>query len=356
MLRYRLVWVMGALVSALLVGAGTGHAEERRPASSPNDTRVFKDYSNNRPTFREHHTWGIFLGTGWNQDNIDQIAAWQQEGKWVNPFTGQPFDDARVFVFGQTNPVLEGVRIVADHFELYVLSSWDTLQGQHFDFALCHSNGCTDAIAAHRDGVMQADHFFALGTDWTLKYFQPGSLRGADLTFFAMPSDPIWKIPAPNWKRITEDTPGFSFTIPFGDASGAGQDRFPVIRLDLPANRRGTLRHPFQAHALVDAYFQGVRQWMHTVGSQQQAVIAQLRQAGACSSDDRKDCAPVASRPSAPPSGGCPPDCGGGGGPGSPGHGPHGGDQGTLHSTPTQDPRGGIAIDIHLTPEDFRAR
>jgi hypothetical protein len=54
---------------------------------------------------------------------------------------------------------------VSDHFEIHVLSSWDGLQGQHFDFVLCHSNGCTNALGAQRDGVMQADHFFALGTD-----------------------------------------------------------------------------------------------------------------------------------------------------------------------------------------------
>jgi hypothetical protein len=100
MLGYRLAWVVGVLVSALLVGAGLGHGEERWPVASPTDTQVFKDYSNNRPTVREHHTWGIFLGTGWNKDNIDQIAAWQKAGKWINPFTGQPFHDARVFVFG----------------------------------------------------------------------------------------------------------------------------------------------------------------------------------------------------------------------------------------------------------------
>lgn len=356
MLQYRLVWVLSALVSVLLVVVDLGHTEERRPASSPTDTQAFKNYINDRPTFREHHTWGIFLGTGWNKENIDQIAAWQKAGTWVNPFTGQPFDDAKVFVFGQTNPMLEGLRIVSDHFEVHVLSSWDELKGQHFDFALCHSNGCTNALGAHRDGVMQVDHFFAFGTDWTSKYFQPGDLRGAALTFFAIPSDLIQKIPAPNWKRITEHTPGFSFTIPFGDVTGANQNRFPVIRLDPPADRRGTFTKPLQAHALVQAYFQGVCRWMHTAGLQQQAIIEQLRQAGTCSSDESKHCAPIPSRPNVPPSGGCPPDCGGGGGPGGPGHSPQWGNQGTLRSTPTQDPRGGIAIDIHLTSEDFRAR
>lgn len=353
---YRLVRVMGALVSALLMGTGLGHTEERRPPASRTDTRAFKDYSNDRPTFREHHTWGIFLGTGWHNDNIDQIATWQQEGKWVNPLTGHPFDDAKVFVFGQTNPVLEGARIVSDHFEIHVLSSWDALQGQHFDFALCHSNGCTEALGAQRDGVVRVDHFYALGTDWTSKHFQPGDLRGADLTFFVMQGDPIWKIPAPNWKRITEHTAGLSFTIPFGDATGAGQQRFPVIRLDPPAERRGTLTHPLQAHALVDTYFQSVWRWMHTAGPQQQAITKQFRQVNDSSSEDRKKYAPARSGPSAPSSGGCPPNCGWGGGPGGPGHGPPGGGQGTLRSTPTQDPRGGIAIDIHLTPDDFRAR
>jgi hypothetical protein len=356
MLGYRLALWIGALVSALLVSTGLGHAQERRPASSPTDTQAFKDYINNRPTFREHHTWGIFLGTGWNNDNIDQIETWQKAGTWVDPFTGHPFHDAKVFVFGQTNPLLEGVRIVSDHVEIHVLSSWDDLQGQHFDFVLCHSNGCTNALGAQRDGVMQADHVFALGTDWTLKYFQPGDLRGTALTFFTMPSDPIWKIPAPNWKRITEDTPGLSFTIPFGDTPGAGQAEFPVIRLKVPAERQGTLTKPFQAHALVEAYFQGVRQWMHTAGPQQQAITEQLRQVDTSSRDERKQFVPASSGQRTPFLGGCPPECDGGGGPGGPGHGPQGGGQGPLRSTPTQDPRGGIAIDIHLTPDDFRVR
>jgi hypothetical protein len=333
-----MAWVVGMLVSMLLVGTGVAHSEEPGAAAPPADPQAFKDYINNRLPTRAHHTWGIFLGTGWNKDNLDRIEKWQREGKWTNPFTGEPFDNVKVFVFGKTNPLLEGFRIVSDHLEIHVLSSWEELQGQHFDFAICHSNGCTNAIGAHRDGVMQ---------------FQPGELRGADLTFFVTQSDPIWKIPAPNWAAITEQTPGLRFTIPFGSAGGTGQPRYPVIRLAPPSDRRGTLTKPLQAHALVDTYFQGVRQWMRTTGPRQQSITEKLRTLSP--REERQTLAPAPSGHGMPRSGGCPPPCGGGSGPGSPGPGTPGMGQGVHRSTPTPDPRGGIAIDIRLTPDDFRS-
>lgn len=327
---------------------GPGQAQGRGTVSAPS-TREFEDYINQRPRFRQQHTWGIFLGTGWHQDSLHQIETWRRRKKWLNPFTGRPLDKVKVFVFGHANPVLEGGRIVSDHLEVHVLSSWDELRDQHFDFAICHSNGCTNAIGAHRAGVMGVDHFLALGTDWTTKYFRPGELRGADLTFFAMQGDPIWKLPAPNWARITEATPGLAFTVPFG----RGQPRYPVIRLEPPSGRHGTLTRPFQAHALVDTYFQSLGNWMRRDGAPQRALSESLRAAGVALQEERRDVAPTQAGTGGPSSAGCPPYCGGGGGPGP---GPQGPGPGALRSTPGLDPRGGISIDIHLHPDDFQAR
>lgn len=177
----------------------------------------------------------------------------------------------KIFVFGHNNPVAELARIVTDHLEVHVLSSWKELAGYHFDFVICHSNGCTNALDAHRMGVMRAEHFFALGTDWTSKDFRPGDLKGTKLWFFVTKGDPIWKIPAPNWARISKDTPGFTFAIPFDHpkeiVKGLGNlftqgradpDRFPVIRLDSPK--------PPRVHAIFESYFPAIRQWMDSEG------------------------------------------------------------------------------------------
>lgn len=156
------------------------------------------DYLNVRPSFREHYPWALFLGTGWTREKLERLRDLVERRELINPFTGQPFDKLKVFAFGQKNPVFEGLRIVTDHLEIHVLSSWEELAGYQFDFAICHSNGCTNAIDAQRMGIMRVDHLFALGTDWASKDFRPGDLKGAKLWFFVTKGDPIWKIPAPN--------------------------------------------------------------------------------------------------------------------------------------------------------------
>lgn len=208
------------------------------------------------------------------------IEAWEREGKWVDPITERPFDaNTKVFVFGQRDLVREGLRVFTDHFDIHVLSSWKELKGYHFDFVLCHSNGCPNALGAHRDGIIRVDHFLALGTDWTAKDFRPGELKGADLVFFVMKGDPIWKIPAPTWAQITENARGLKWSIPFDSpmdiVKGAGNlltrgradpDRFPVIPLAPLASAKATLSTPFASHALVDGYIPALRQWFRLPG------------------------------------------------------------------------------------------
>lgn len=338
-----LVTIVVSLVGVILAGGPVVRADEQD----------FLDYINDRPTFREHHSWAIFFGTGWTQEDLKHIQEWEREGKWINPFTEQPFDKVKVFVFGQDNPVLEALRVVSDHLEVHVLSSWKELEGYHFDFAICHSNGCTNTIDAHKSGIMRVDTFLSLGTDWTSKNFRPGDLKGAELYFFATKGDPIWKIPAPDWARITEDTPGLSFSVP-GDnpweiVKGMGNlltrgradpDRFPVIRLDAPPGQEGTLSKPFRPHGIVASYFQALDQWMKAGGKLQKALAEKIRQVEASLSDDQKKIISV------PPGGGGP------GGMGSSSQSPGGG---ILPSVPGAD-RGGVYPEIRITPQDFQSK
>jgi hypothetical protein len=351
-----------SLIGIILSGRlGTGvDAQEQSPLTSASTRpQDFLDYINNRPSFHEHHTWGVFLGTGWHEGKLWQIEEWKQEEKWINPFTGKPFpEDTRVFIFGHANPALEGLRIVSDHLEIHAFSSWEELEGQHFDFGICHSNGCTNAINAHRQGLMRVEQFFTLGTDWTAKDFQPGDLQGAGLTLFAMKGDPIWKIPAPEWARM-EDGAGLKFSIPFDRPQDiptglrnlltqgrADPDRFPVIFLHPPSRSEATLLNPLRAHTLMDSYLKALGQWMQSDGSLQKAIARQIRQRfDPITSDEPPPIVPF------PP--GCP-GCGGGGGPGSPGSSFQGPGRGGLPSTPGMD-RGGISVDIHINPSDFQS-
>jgi hypothetical protein len=327
-------------------------------------TQQLLDTLNNRPTTREHATWGVFLGTTWSESKLKLIEQWQREGKWRNPLTGEPLKDAKVFVFGHDNALKEGLRIVGDHLEIHALSSWEKLHGQQFDNVLCHSNGCTDAINAHRQGQIQVETFFALGTDWTSKHFQPGDLRGSQIVFFVMRGDPIWKIPAPDWTRVGEDGQGvgLKFSIPFNSPreipSGiknlftqgrADPDRFPVIRLEPPAGQQSTPVKPFRAHGLVESYFPALEQWRQADGPQQREVRELLRRVdSSLGPEDRKKSMAL------PP--GCP-ECGGGSGGGTTGLGTllqQGPGNGTMPKRIGQDPRGGIAVDVHITPRDFQ--
>jgi hypothetical protein len=308
----------------------------------------------------------VFLGTTWSESKLKLIEQWQREGKWRNPLTGEPLKDAKVFVFGHDNALKEGLRIVGDHLEIHALSSWEKLHGQQFDNVLCHSNGCTDAINAHRQGQIQVETFFALGTDWTSKHFQPGDLRGSQIVFFVMRGDPIWKIPAPDWTRVGEDGQGvgLKFSIPFTSPreipSGitnlftqgrADPDRFPVIRLDPPPGQQSTPFKPVRAHGLVESYFPAMEQWRHADGPQQREVRELLRRVdSALGPEDRKKSMAL------PP--GCP-ECGGGSGGGTTGLGTllqQGPGHGTMPKRIGQDPRGGIAVDVHITPRDFQTQ
>lgn len=323
-------------------------------------THKLPDMPNSRQPSPASPTWAVFMGTGWNEKKKGLIDQWQRDGKWVNPFTGQPLKDAQVFVFGRDNALLEAVRIVGDHFEMHPLSSREELRGQHFDFVMCHSNGCPNAIDAQRQGLIQVDTFFALGTDWTSKGFQPGDLRGANLVFFTMKTDPIWKIPAPNWARL-EDGVALKFSIPFDSPTEipkgawnlltqgrADPDRFPVVRLDPPPGERSTPLQPFKAHGLAESYFPAINQWRQSDGPQQKIVHNILRQVDAApSQDDWKKSLGV------PP--GCP-GCGGGNGSNSLGNLLQGPNNGISSKIISPDPRGGVSADVHINPGDFQAR
>ena len=328
-------------------------AQEGKQSSRNTGTR------NNRPNAPVPPSWGVFLGAGMSQETLSQIDQWQQEGKWINPLTGEPLQHVPVFVFGQDNPLVEGLRLITDHLQLHVLSSWEDLHGQQFDVVLCHSNGCTNAIDAYSQSRIQVGTFFALGTDWTARDFPPGALQDARLVFFVQKGDPIWKIPAPTWTHVNDGV-GLQFSIPFDSPRDipkgfwnlltqgrADPDRFLVIRLAPPSGQQGTALQPLRAHALVDSYFSAMQQWLHNDGPQQEAVRKLLRH----DRDDKKS--PKQHNNAAlPPS--CP-GCGGGPGgpPGPPEQGP--GPATTLHPM-SKDPRGGVAADIHLTPKDFQTR
>lgn len=338
---YRAVTIVVSLMALMLVGPLAARATDQ---DQP-------DYLIAYPSFPKHYPWALFLGTGWAREKLERLRDLVERRELINPFTRQPFDKLKVFAFGQKNPVFEGLRIVTDHLEIHVLSSWEELAEYQFDFAICHSNGCTNAIDAQRMGIMRVDHLFALGTDWTSKDFRPGDLKGAKLWFFVTKGDPIWKIPAPNWARISEDTPGFTFSIPFDHpreipkAIGnlfirgrADPDRFPVIRLDPPK--------PSRVHAIFESYFPAIRQWMERGGEVQAEIIDLLRRGGALplGNDDEKKIAPF-------------PPGGGGGGPGGGLENPvqnTGG--GMFPSVPSPDPRGGISAGITISPNDFQSQ
>lgn len=248
---------------------------------------AFLDYVHAQPSFARHASWAVLFGTGWTEDSLEQIERWKREGNWINPFTGEPFDDdVQLFVFGQESKALELARILGDHLEIHALSSWKDLEGWQFDFAVCHSNGCTNAIDAHRSGVTRFDTLFALGTDWTSKVFGPADPKGAKLYFFAIDGDPIPHIPAPEWGRV-ETAPALQFSVPFDvlDEIPAGVvglvrgrrplgDSFPRIELEVPD---GQGHSPGARHALVDSYFEAIRRWMGSRGEFQEEIRQRLQ-------------------------------------------------------------------------------
>lgn len=304
-------------------------------------------------TFREHHTWGIFLGLGATPEERRQVEDSIRHGKWLNPFTGKPFEDAKVFAFGHTNPASDRVRVVGDHLQIPALSSWSALEGLHVDFVICHSNGCPNALGAHAEGVMRAEHFLALGTDWTSKDFRPGELKGADVTFFVLPGDPVWRIPAPSWTRVAEDAPGLAITIPFdrlkdipkglvnlATQGRADPDRYPVVHLSPPRGQGPTLAQPFRAHFLEDSYSPAIRMWLDQGGEIQTKVNEQIRRAGRHPNGDEER------KPGFLPPGGGGPWGGGRGGsnPASPGQGA---------SRNAVSPPGGVSAEIAIDPRDI---
>jgi hypothetical protein len=230
-----------------------------------------------------------------------------------------------------------------------IMSSWERLTGRSFDFAICHSNGCPNAIGAQAAGVIRAKHILALGTDWTSKDFRPGELKGADVTFFVVRGDPITKIPAPSWAQVSEDTPGLVFRIPFDRPSEipaglrnlvtqgrADPDRYPVVPLARPAGFG-----PVEAHSLQTSYSPAIQTWMQADGDIQKALKQKIQSSERPDRDERK------------PTGFLPP---GGGGPG--GGGPGGGSDaaapgiGSPRSKST--PPGGVSADIVIQADDFQ--
>lgn len=298
-----------AVLWLILAGSLSAHATEEE----------FLDYINLRPRFSQQETWAVFLGTGWTRENLEQIRVWEREGKWVNPFTGRPFENVKIFAFGQPDALREGLRIITDHVEVHVLSSWEEIERYRFDFVICHSNGCSNAIDLHRAGRIRVGSFLALGADWTSKDFAPGELKGASIDFFTMEGDPIWRLPAPSWVRVTDGTPGFKFSIPFDrlweigkgvwnllSKGRADPERFPVIPLKPPPGVAGP-------HALVDSYFQALRSWMKSKGELQEQLEEKIRQAE--SEDPKKEEKKARGFSPDCPWCGCP-GCGDGGGPG----------------------------------------
>lgn len=365
MKRYRWVTVILLLsllgLGAALAGMWATPSDERNRGS----LQSLNDPINDPPSFQKRHPWAIFFGTGWTEEGLKEVGERVKEGKLINPFTGEPFDrETRLFAFGQKNAFGEAIRVVTDHLEIHLFSSWEELRGYHFDFALCHSNGCTNAIDAIRRGFTRVEYLFALGTDWTSKHFPPGDLKGTRLLFFATQGDPIWKIPAPNWAPITENTPGLALSIPFDHpweiAKGMGNlltqgradlDRFPVTRLDPPPGQSGTLLKPFRPHAIFDSYFPAIGQWMKKEGSLQKEIAEKIRRRRPFIRRDEKK-----KTSSSPPG---PPECpwcgdGGGGGGGGTGGAPPSTGEGIHPSRPGTDPRGGVFAEIEIDPKDFR--
>jgi hypothetical protein len=347
--RYSVI-ILGLIWNAITFQGGHAAENERRqPNQAPNFI--------SQPSFPNHYTWALFLGTGATQDDVERIEDLARARKLTNPFTGQPFERLKVFAFGRDSALGEAARVITDHVEIHLLSSVEEIRGYHLDFVICHSNGCTYGVDAHKDGVIQADNFLALGADWTSKDFGPGDLKGANLYFFIMKGDPIWKIPAPSWARITENTPGFKFIFR-GDTikeilrglrnllttGRADPERLPVVRLDTPPGQRGTFTQPFRPHALLENYFPAILSWMKSEGKLQKQIRATISELDiAISWDEKKRGVPF------------PPGGGGSGGRGS-GSTPHSPGTSVMPSRPGIDPRGGVSAEIKIAPKDFKSK
>jgi len=266
---------LAALGGAVAVLAATLSISNAVRNDKPSN-QAFLDHINDRSSanFPNHYTTGIFLGTGETQDEAnDLLALWKEKGV-LNPFTSRPFADTKVFAFGSPAVPVEALRVFADNVGVFVLSSWRELKGYRFDYIICHSDGCTNAIAAIREGLIKADYIFALGANWTYKDIPPGSLRGAKLIFFVMEGDPVPELLAGDIDRVG-NTPVVRVTITRFDSpwglvkgiwkrlTGGRPDDIPVIVLKQPEDLRGG---PLRAHSLVAAYFK--------------AILAKMKQGG----------------------------------------------------------------------------
>ena len=270
-----LVELTGARLLAQPPPTPVQNASQERSSTSAKRPSEFLDYSNDRRPMN-YREWGVFMGTGWTpevlRENLDKVRTGFK--KWDNPFEGKPFDnDTPFFAFGNKGAGFEAARVVGNHLDLF--TTRDEVSGYRFKFVLCHSNGCTQAINAHRRGQIEVEHFLALGTDWTQKNFEPGELGSAKITFFAHRGDLVPRIPVPEWNRVTEDTPGLAFEIPFENLSdiprGLGSvasggppnpDRFRFVKLDPPPGQEARLTQPVAPHALTDSYFRSISKWM----------------------------------------------------------------------------------------------
>ena len=265
---------LGTMMSPLNTWAQSQEPSAVQPPLKVNPRAL--DYFNDRPVNGAHRPWGLFLGMGATLDERNRVLSEIKAGVFLNPFTGQPFkrEEVEVFVFGHEHLPVEVARVVTDHLEVHVLSSWEDLKGKQFDFVICHSNGCPNALDAQRYGVIWAKHFFTLGTDWTLKDLKPGDLRGADLTRFVMKGDIVPKLPAPGSTRAGEAAFAYQFTLRFGGSPGVNES--PFISLDPPPGQHADLQHPVRPHALQDSHFTSIQQWMHQEGPQQTAIAQKI--------------------------------------------------------------------------------
>ena len=162
------------------------------------------------------HEYGIFFGTGAHPKKMEQqvnepfgagdgtaptiiklkddnsrIATIAKPGALINPFTNQPYPEDTLFIApGHTNGFKEAYRaIVATLFGAVSLKKYKELEGRHFKYMICHSNGSTEAITAHKRGLIKVDHFIHLGSPWSS--FGEQEIEGASQLHVKSYGDPV---------------------------------------------------------------------------------------------------------------------------------------------------------------------
>ncbi|MCB1690985.1 MAG: hypothetical protein KDI33_20990 [Halioglobus sp.] len=109
----------------------------------------------------------------------------------TNPLTGEPFPRGTVFFFPGSSSVM--VEFFRAPFEtLFGVTDkakrFSGLSGQTFSEVFCHSNGCTQAQAAAKNGFISIEHLYHLGSPWLTSNT---NLDGTVHTIFDQSFDPI---------------------------------------------------------------------------------------------------------------------------------------------------------------------